>query len=331
MSAKRFASSRDLAVEMQRLLDQPRNLDQPLHQPALAFRVGAVELGERDHEHAERRELRRERLGRRDADLRAGARQQHELRFAHERALGHVADRQARQVAGLLGHAQRRERVGRLARLRDRDEQRVLRHDGIAIAILARDLDPARQARDLLDVVLRDGAGVIARAARDDLHRLGATEHFGGQRSERGFQQLAAGDALFERLRDRARLLVDLLEHVVRRSRPSPRHRPTASFRVTGRCAVLPSLSRMRTLWRRISATSPSSRKMNWRVTGSSAETSEATKFSLLPMPITTGQPARASTIVSGESCDSTASAYAPSSSATVARTARNRSPSFCL
>ena len=42
---------------------------------------------------------------------------------------------------------------------------------------------------------------------------------------------------------------------------------------------------------------------------GKSAATSEATKFSLLPTPITTGQPARASTIVSGESCESTASA----------------------
>ena len=201
---------------MQRLLDQAGNLDQSLHQAALALRVGAVELGERDDQHAERRELRRECLGRSDADLRAGARQQHQLRFAHQRALRHVADRQARQVAGLLRHAQRGERVGRLAGLRDRDEQRVLRHDRIAIAILARDLDPARQARDLLDVVLRDGAGVIARAARDDLHGFGATEHFGGERAERSFEQLAAGDALFQRLRDGARLLVNFLEHVVR-------------------------------------------------------------------------------------------------------------------
>ena len=38
----------DLAVEMQRLLDQPGNLDQALHQPALALGVSAVELGERD-------------------------------------------------------------------------------------------------------------------------------------------------------------------------------------------------------------------------------------------------------------------------------------------
>ena len=50
----------------------------------------------------------------------------------------------------------------------------------------------------------------------------------------------------------------------------------------------------MRTELRRISATSPSSRKMKRRVTGSSAATSEATKFSSTPSPMTTGQPSRA-------------------------------------
>ncbi len=38
---------------------------------------------------------------------------------------------------------------------------------------------------------------------------------------------------------------------------------------------------------------------MNLRVTGSNAATSEATKFSLLPTPITTGQPARARIMLS--------------------------------
>ena len=50
----------------------------------------------------------------------------------------------------------------------------------------------------------------------------------------------------------------------------------------------------MRTPSRRTSATSPSSRNMKRRVTGSSAATSEATKFSSSPRPMTTGQPSRA-------------------------------------
>ena len=91
---------------------------------------------------------------------------------------------------------------------------------------------------------------------------------------------------------------------------------------------MLPSLSRMRTLCARISATSPSSRNMKRRVTGSSAATSEATKFSSSPSPMTTGQPSRARMMRSGSCSLTTASAYAPSSSATVARTALNRSSS---
>jgi len=65
---------------------------------------------------------------------------------------------------------------------------------------------------------------------------------------------------------------------------------------------------------------------MNRRVTGNSAATSEATKFSSLPMPMTAGQPARAITMQSGSLPHMTASEYAPCSSATVFRTAANRS-----
>ena len=61
----------DHRIELQRLLDQRRQLDQARHEAALALGVRAVVLGERDHQHAERGELRGERLGRGDADLRA--------------------------------------------------------------------------------------------------------------------------------------------------------------------------------------------------------------------------------------------------------------------
>ncbi len=156
----------DHRIERQRLLDERRHLDQPLHEAALALRVGGAVLRERDHEHAERGELRGERLGRGHADLRARAREHHELGFAHQRAFGHVADGERRQIAGLLREAQRGERVGRLARLRDRDEQRILRHHRIAIAVFARDLDRARQLADLLDEIARDDARVDSSCRR---------------------------------------------------------------------------------------------------------------------------------------------------------------------
>ena len=55
-----------------------------------------------------------------------------------------------------------------------------------------------------------------AGAARNDAHGFGPGKDGLCRRSERSLQQLAAGHALLERLRDGARLLVDFLQHVVR-------------------------------------------------------------------------------------------------------------------
>ena len=61
------------------------------------------------------------------------------------------------------------------------------------------------------------------------------------------------------------------------------------------------------------------------------AGTSEATKYSLSPMPMTTGGPLRAATIFSGSAREITASANTPASSATAARTASSRLPAKCF
>ena len=78
---------------------------------------------------------------------------------------------------------------------------------------------------------------------------------------------------------------------------------------MTLRSTRRPLLSTIVTLRRWIAATSPSSRIWKRRVTGSSAEMSEATKFSSVPSPTSSGQPARASTIVSASCSLMTASA----------------------
>ena len=148
----------DDRIELERRFDQGRYAEQSLHQSPLAFSIGVAKFRQGDHEHAERRELRRERLCRRNANFRTGARQHHEFRFAHQRTFGHVADGELRKIPALLRHAQRRERVGCFTRLRHADEQCVLRHHGIAIAVFARNFNPARQAADLLDEVMRDHA-----------------------------------------------------------------------------------------------------------------------------------------------------------------------------
>ena len=90
-----------------------------------------------------------------------------------------------------------------------------LRHHRIAVAVFAGDFHGARQLADLLDEVARDHAGVIAGAAGDDVHVLGALEDLGGGGAERGLQQPAVGHAFGQRVGHGARLLVDFLEHEV--------------------------------------------------------------------------------------------------------------------
>ena len=68
-------------VELQGLFDEPGQLQQLLDQLALAGRARRAVLGERDDQHAERGQLRGERLGRGHADFRAGAGQQHQIRI----------------------------------------------------------------------------------------------------------------------------------------------------------------------------------------------------------------------------------------------------------
>ncbi len=161
----------------------PGMLDQARHQAALALGIGAVGLGQRDHQQRQRRDLRGERLGRGHADLRAGARQHHQVRFAHQRALGRrcrwracerypacFASRSAASVSAVSPDC---EIVTNSA---------FFGTTGVAIAVLARDLDAARQAADLLDEVLRHEARVVAGAAGDDAHALDLREHACGGR-----------------------------------------------------------------------------------------------------------------------------------------------------
>ena len=68
----------------------------------------------------------------------------------------------------LLGVAQRRERVGRLARLRDEDREIARRERRLAVAELRGDIDLDRQAREALEPVFADQPGIVRGAAGGD-------------------------------------------------------------------------------------------------------------------------------------------------------------------
>ena len=181
----------------------------------VALAVEAVEAGEFEHEQGERAQLGGEGLGRGDADLRTGARHQHEVGLAHEARLRHVADGEGAEVAAPAPFAQGGQGVGGFAGLRDRHEQRIGRHHRMAIAVFAGHLDAAGDVGEAFQPVAGDEAGVVAGAAGDDLHVAHALEQILGVDAEDVRQDAALGDAALERLGDRARLLEDLLQHVM--------------------------------------------------------------------------------------------------------------------
>ena len=213
LARERLGPGDDRGLERERRLQRRGQVAQAPHpERFLLDGQPAAQLGKRRREQEQRDQLRRERLGRGDADLRARAGEVDELGLAHHRRRADVADRQRVAVSELLRVLERGERVGGLARLRDHDHQGVRIGNALAVAILARDLDLAGHAREALDPVLGHRAGVIAGAAGEHQHAVDRGQHL--LRAVAEEPRIDRADPL-ERVRDRARLLEDLLLHEV--------------------------------------------------------------------------------------------------------------------
>ena len=112
---KRAAISSISGAHLQRLLEQQRQLQQRVDVRLRRLeRQRAAHLAEVEREQVERDELRGERLGRGDADLRAGVRVDRPVGFARGHAADDVADRDAASaVAASLRAAPRAYRPSR--------------------------------------------------------------------------------------------------------------------------------------------------------------------------------------------------------------------------
>ena len=166
-------------------------------------------------EQIERDELRRVRLRRRDGDLRTRPGDDHVIRLAGDGAADDVRDGQHAR-ARALRFAQRRQRVGRLAGLADDDDQRIRRDDRIAVSVFGGDVRLHRNAREALDDVLADEAGVQRRAAGDDVNPADRANLVRRQLDLRQHDLPAVRrNARSHRIAVRLRLLVDLLQHEV--------------------------------------------------------------------------------------------------------------------
>ena len=206
----------DDRIGPEHVLHQDRELRQRLDDAArLAVRQRAARLPEAQGQQVERDELRRERLGRRHPDLGAGVGVDGAVGLAGGHAPDDVADGDAPGAPG-AGLAQRGQRVGGLAGLRDRHGQGARADQRLAVAELRGVVDVHADAGQRLDEELADQAGVPRRAAGQDPHLVDRA-----QRRVRHLQlaQVDAGvlgrDPSEHRLLERAGLLEDLFQHEV--------------------------------------------------------------------------------------------------------------------
>jgi hypothetical protein len=161
-------------------------------------------------------DLRRERLGRGDRDLGTGMGVDHGIRLARNGgALGVAHGERACAALACVLHGH--ERVHGLARLADRDDERVGADHRVAVAELVRELDVDSDARPLLDRVLADERGVRRGAAGRDDHAVDADEEV-VESVELGDDDLPVLDASADRVRHGLGLLGDLLGHEARPS-----------------------------------------------------------------------------------------------------------------
>ncbi len=178
----------------------------------LVAELRAPHLREVEREQVAGHQLGHEALGRRDADLGAGVGVDDRVGLARDRRAVGVADR---EHLGALraGVPDRHQGVGGLAGLADRDHQGVPGEDRVAVAELVGELDLAGDPGPVLDGVLRDEAGVERGAARHDDDLVDLAELVLADPDLVELQGAGGVVAAQRRVRDRPRLLVDLLAH----------------------------------------------------------------------------------------------------------------------
>ena len=190
---KVFGHPGDRGIELQGFFELGWKRVEHAHNLCLDLRRHAFAAAECKRQEDQVGELVCECLGGRDANLRAGVNHQAEIRFAHQCRVRHIAQAQTRQIP--LGVAERREGVGRFARLGDGDEEGLGLDRRRAIADFTRDLDGAGQSRQLFDPVSGYKGGVIAAAARDDLDGLRLGKDVGGTDAKSAPLSIATSNA----------------------------------------------------------------------------------------------------------------------------------------
>ena len=149
-------------------------------------------------------------------DLRAGVQIDAAVGLASDGAADGIDDGQSGMPAA-LGLVEGTQRIGRLARLAEHEDECSIVERRVAIAELAGVFDLDGQVREPLDQVLADQGRVPARSARgeDDAPRPGGAGGLRGSSPPKLGCRLRAAEPAAAGVDDRIGLLANLLDHVV--------------------------------------------------------------------------------------------------------------------
>ncbi|MCG3768264.1 MAG: hypothetical protein JW394_0368 [Nitrospira sp.] len=171
-----------------------------------------------ERQHVERCKLRREGFGRGDADLWPAMGIEDSVRLAGQGTPHHIHDRNDPRPL-LFRFTRCGQRVGRLAGLRDRDEEILFLDQRIAIAEFAGDIDLHRRAYHLLQQILPHQPRMPRGAAGHDPNPSDCGKLF---RRQADIRQIGlagiVGIPAAHRIEDCLRLFVNLLQHEMRKA-----------------------------------------------------------------------------------------------------------------
>ena len=206
---------RDVIVEFEGFPHEPGQISEGLDETHPVAEAEVPQPPEIEGNHGHQDELRSERLGRGDPDLRPGVLVDAPVGLPGDGRADHIVDRQ-RAVALPLGLAERGERVDRLTGLADHEDEGVLVEGGVPVAEFGGVLHLDGNPGILFDQVLGHQAGMPGRAAPTENNPLHLAEFPRGdvQAAELGGAAVLrepSPHGVFQGLR----LLEDFLEHEV--------------------------------------------------------------------------------------------------------------------
>ncbi len=206
----------DRGFEFEHFLRLQRKLPQCLKVCGFLLRAQtSAQLGKHQGQQEQGCQLGGKSLGRGHADFRAGPGQELELAGPGQRRLGHVADGQRMAVPQFDGMLQSRQGVGCFSGLGDSHDQRIRVGNSVAVAVFAGDFYIGGNAGDGFQPIAGNTPGMIAGTAGQDGDGLDVGQYGFGFRAKQCGRERRSHDSGLQRVRERARLLVDFLLHVM--------------------------------------------------------------------------------------------------------------------